>query len=165
MSPASSGTAIKAMSEVINAFMNVSLSECEAEDGGELVVLRLAQVAPVLDHRFHVRVDEEAERGVESADAARFRIGRAEVLVAERRLQRRQDDVVALHEPGVEAMAGGVDEDVVFVEGVELVAADQGDAEDVQIVENPRRIDAAAGEVAVLNDELLVGEGKVDAPA
>src|SRR5437764_12641251 len=110
MSRASSGTAIKAMSEVINAFMNVSLSECEAEDGGELVVLRLAQVAPVLDHRLHVRVDEEAERGVEGADAARLGVGRAEVLVAERRLQRRQNDVVALHEPGVIAMTGGIDQ-------------------------------------------------------
>src|SRR5437588_545915 len=83
MLPASSGTATRTMSDAMSAFMNVSLSECKAEDGGELVVLRLAQVAPVLDHRFHVRVDEEAERGVESADAARFRIGRAEVLVGE----------------------------------------------------------------------------------
>src|SRR5438128_11750936 len=165
MSPASSGTAIRTMSDAMSAFMKVSSSEGEAEDGGELVVLRLAQVAPVLGHRLHVRVDEEAERGVEGADAARFRIGRAEVLVAKRGLQRRQNDVVALHEPGVIAMTGGVEQDVVLVEGVELVASDQRDAEKIQIVENPRRVYAAAGEVAVLDDELVVGEGEVDPPA
>src|SRR6266508_6803378 len=165
MSPASSGTAIRATSDAMSAFMDVSLSEREAEDGGELVVLRLAQVAPVLDHRLHVRVDEEAEGGVEGADGARFRIGRAEVLVAERRLQRRQDDVVALHEPGVVAMTGGVDEGAVFFEGVELVAADQGDAEDVQVVKDPRRVNAAAREGAVLNGERFVGHRKVDALA
>src|SRR5437868_9830857 len=114
MSPASSGTAMRMTSDAMSAFMEFSLSECEAEDGRELVVLRFAQVAPVLDHRLHVRVDEEAEGGVEGADAARLGVGRAEVLIAERRLQRRQNDVVALHEPGVIAMTGGIDQGVVF---------------------------------------------------
>src|SRR6266545_1485725 len=42
-----------------------SLSKGEAQDGGKLIVLRLTQIASILDHRLHVGVREVAQRGVQ----------------------------------------------------------------------------------------------------
>src|SRR5215467_5025493 len=78
------------------------LLQSKAQYGCERVVLRVAQVAVVLEHGFDVRADEETEVCIEGSDRGDGRVGDAEVLVASRHLERRPDDVVRLGEPGVE---------------------------------------------------------------